>query len=253
MFHCSVIFFGQAPVGAEPGEGALDNPAPGVDAEIGFPPQHVRRFFDPDAVALGQMRAKDAVNRTVNEDHLHLAQQLVHGGYLVPEGDGGGPVHGIGRQHPAGQHVAERIGQHQPLTPFDQLARVEAHRGPGGRGRVFHALRIQDYGCGAGFFWPVLGSPPSGRQALTRAQVPSVSHLSKYQYAVPQGGKSLGTSRQTQPFLSTYKMALTISTSGHLLRRFTTNRGSKRCQSRAQRSELYAFRFKIAASSIWQN
>ncbi len=40
------------------------------------------------------------------------------------------------------------------------------------------------------------------------------------------------------PFLSTYKMAFTTSTSGHLLRRRTTNSGSNSCQSRVDKSEL---------------
>ncbi|WP_262905651.1 hypothetical protein [Hymenobacter siberiensis] len=148
--------------------------------------------------------------------------------------------------------MAQRVGEHQAFTPLDQLARVEAHGGSGGRGRIFDALRVEYHGRGAGFFW-ACSRLLTVKQALTRAQVPSASHLSKYQYAVLQGGKSPGTSRQTHPFLSTYKMALTISTSGHLLRRLTTSSGYSRCQSRAQRPELYSFQVKIAEASILQN
>ena len=80
------------------------------------------------------------------------------------------------------------------MLTIDQLAGVKAYGGPGRRRRVFDALRVQDHGCGAGFFW-ACSRLLTVRQALTRAQVPSVSHLAKYQYAVPQGGKSPGTSR----------------------------------------------------------
>lgn len=84
--------------------------------------------------------------------HSGLTQQLVRGSHLVPEGNGGGPVHGIRRQHPTSQYMTQRVGQHQAFTPFDQLARVEAHRGPGGSRRILNALRVQNYGRGAGFF-----------------------------------------------------------------------------------------------------
>ena len=63
-----------------------------------------------------------------------------------------------------------------------------------------------------------------------------------HQYTVPQGGNSLGKSRHTHPFLSTYKMAFTTSASGHLPRRRTTNSSSNCRQSRAAKSELYRFR-----------
>lgn len=59
--------------------------------------------------------------------------------------------------HAAGQHVAQRIGQHQALAALDELAGVEAHGLPRGRGRVLHALRVEDDGRGAGFFRPVPG------------------------------------------------------------------------------------------------
>ena len=61
MTQHSVVFFGQAPVHVEPRERALDNSAPGVDAEIGFPHRYARWFLDPDAVALGQVLAENAV------------------------------------------------------------------------------------------------------------------------------------------------------------------------------------------------
>ena len=74
--------------------------------------------------------------------------------------------------------------------------------------------------------------------------------LVKAPVAVPQGGKLLGTSHQTHPFLSTYKTALPISTNGHLLRRLTTSNGSIRYWLRAQRSDLDNFQVKIAKVSI---
>ena len=68
MTQRPVVFFGQASVHVEPRERALDNPAPGVDAEIGFPHQYMRRFLDPDTVALGQVLAENAVKGTVHEN-----------------------------------------------------------------------------------------------------------------------------------------------------------------------------------------
>ena len=111
------------------------------------------------------------------------------------------------------------------LTALDQLARVEARvEATAGFDAGFDALRVEYHGRRAEFFWACCRLL-TVRQALTRAQVPSATHLSKYQYVVPRGGKSPGTSRQTHSFLSTYKMALTISTSCHLLCRLTSSSG----------------------------
>ena len=68
-----------------------------MNAEIRFLHQHVGRFLNPDAVALRQVLAKNAVKLTVDEHHLHLAQQVVGGGYLVPKSDGRRAVDGVGR------------------------------------------------------------------------------------------------------------------------------------------------------------
>ena len=108
----SVVFFGQAPIHVEPCERALDNPAPDVDAEIGFPHQYVCRFPDPDAVALGQVLAENTVKGTVHENDLDDSQQFVRGGYLVPESNGSGPGHRVGGQHPNDQHLTQRVGEH---------------------------------------------------------------------------------------------------------------------------------------------
>ena len=104
MTQRPVVFFGQASVHVEPRERALDNPAPGVDAEIDFPHQYARRFLDPDAVALGQVLAENIVKGTVYETDLDSSQQFVRGGYLVPETNGRCPVHCVSGQHPTGQH-----------------------------------------------------------------------------------------------------------------------------------------------------
>ena len=107
MTQRPVVFFGQeAPVHVEPRECALDNPAPGVDAEIGFPHQYARRFLDPDAVALGQVLAENIVKGTVHENDLDGSQQFVRGGYLVPESNGRGSVHRVSGPHPTGPHLA---------------------------------------------------------------------------------------------------------------------------------------------------
>ena len=62
-----------------------------MDAEIGFLHQHVGRFLNPDAVSLRQLLAKNAVKGTVDEHHLHLTQQVVGGGHLVPKAMAAGP------------------------------------------------------------------------------------------------------------------------------------------------------------------
>ena len=178
-----------------------------------------------------------------------LVQQVVGGDHRVPKGNGGRSVHRVGRHNAAGQCVAQRVGQPQPPAALDELASVEAHRGPGGRGRVLHALRVENNGRGPGFF-SARSRLLTFRQVQARCHVPSAFHLAKYQYTVPQGGKSPGKSRHTHPFLSTYKMAFTTSASGHLPRRRTTNNGSNYCQSRAAKSELYRFRAAETAGSF---
>ena len=212
-----------------------------MDGKIGFFDQHLRRFLDANAVAVGQVLAKNAVKRAIDEDDLHLAQQVVGGDHFVLKGNGGRPVHRVGRHDATDQHVAQRVGQHQPLAALDELARVEAHRGPGGRGRVLPALRVENDGRGPDFF-SARSRLLTFRQALASCHVPSASHLAKYLYTVPQGGKFPGKSGYTHPFLSTSKMAFTTSTSGHLPRRRTSSSGSKCRQSRADKSELYRFR-----------
>jgi len=119
MAHRSAIFFGQAPLRAQPSKRALDNPAPSVEAEIRFHDQHVRWFFDSNCVAPGQMLPKNAVKRTVDEYDLHLTQQVVRGGNLVPKGNGGRPVHRIGGQYLTSQHMTQRVAQHQVFTAFN--------------------------------------------------------------------------------------------------------------------------------------
>lgn len=42
----------------------------------------------------------------------HLVQQVVRGGYFVPEGDGGRAVGGVGRYNTVGQYLVQRVGQH---------------------------------------------------------------------------------------------------------------------------------------------
>ena len=212
-----------------------------MNAEICFFRQHVGGFLDLDVVALGQVFAKSPVERAVDEYDLHLLQQVVRGGHLVSKGDGRRPVVLASRQHAAGQRVVQRVGQHQALAALDQLARAEAHRAAGGRGRVLHALRVGDHGRGPGFFW---GRFPAAHLQARTDPLPRAGGfpLAKYQYTVPQGGKSPGKSRHTHPFLSTYKMAFTTSASGHLACRRTTKNGSRRCQSRLGKSEPYRYR-----------
>ena len=106
MTQRSVVFFGQVPVHVELRERALDNSAPGVDAETGFPHRYARWFLDPDAVALGQLLAENAVKGPVHENDLDGSQQFVRGGYLVPESNGSGSVHRVSGAHPTGQHLA---------------------------------------------------------------------------------------------------------------------------------------------------
>ena len=106
MTKCSVLFFGQAPVHVEPRERAFDNPALGVDTEIGFSHQYARRFLDPDAVALGQVLTENTLKGTVHENDLDGFQQFVRGGYLAPESNGHGSVHHVSGQHPTGEYLA---------------------------------------------------------------------------------------------------------------------------------------------------
>ena len=68
-----------------------------MNAEIRFFHPHAGRFLDPGAVALRQMFPKDAVKRTVDEDHLPLARPVVRDGRFVLEGDGSRAVGRVGR------------------------------------------------------------------------------------------------------------------------------------------------------------
>lgn len=156
----------------------------------------MRQLPYADAVALGQVLAKNAAKRAVDENHPHLAQ---------------------------------RVGQHQALAALHELAHVEAHRGPGGREHVFHALRVEDDAVGQAFFGPLPAAHVrAGAGPLPRAiGIPLGKVLT-----VPKGGKSPGKYCHMHSFLSTYKMAFTTSTSGHLPRRRTASSGSNCCQSR---------------------
>ena len=145
--------------------------------------------------------------------------------------------------------MAQRIGQHQALAAFDELARIVAHRGPGGLRRVLHALRVEQPGCGAGFF-PACSRLLTFKQLPTHCQVPPASPWAKYQCNALQGGKSSGESRHTHPVLRAYKRAFTTSTSGHLPRRRTSSSGFRCCRSRADKSELYCFR-PVETASIF--
>ena len=77
----------------------------------------MRRFFAADAVAVGHVLAKNAVNRAIDEEDLHLAQQVVDGGHFVPTGNGRRLVHRAGQHDAAGQHVAQRVDQ--PLAALE--------------------------------------------------------------------------------------------------------------------------------------
>lgn len=190
------------------------------------------RFLKAQAVVRSQVFGKEASKRTVAHNYLHPSQHRVGGGDFVPEGDSGGRVRDVSRQHPAGQYVTQRINQHQALTPFDQLAGIEPIGRPGGCRRVFHALRVNN-DVGGLHFLGVFTRQSAFRQAFNSSNVPSRCHLAKYQYTMSQGGKSPGRLRHRQPFFSTYSTALTTATSDHLLRRRIRSSGSSRCQSRA--------------------
>ena len=167
MTQRPVVFFGQAPVHIEPRERALDNPAPGVDAEIGFLYQYVPRFPDPDAVALGQVLAENAVKGTVHENDLDDSQQFVRGGYLVPESNGSGPVHRVGGQPPTGQYMA-RSGVSVSTKRLRPLTHLPASKPPVApvAVAVFLTLCVSSItAVGQAFFERVLGCSPSGRRS----------------------------------------------------------------------------------------
>ena len=134
-----------------------------MNAEICFLRQHVGGFLDLDVVALGQMLTKSPVERAVDEYDLHLLQQVVRGGHLVPKGDGRRPVVLASRQHAAGQRVVQRVGQHQALAVLDQLARAEAHRAAPVAGAAFFTLCVSGItAVGQAFLGPLPGYSPSG-------------------------------------------------------------------------------------------
>lgn len=117
----------------------------------------MRWFLDANALALGQVLAADAVEGAVDANQLHPVQQVVAGGHLLPAGNGARAIGGVSWQNPAGEHVAQRVGQHQARAAFDELARLEAYRGPGSGGRVFYALRSKNYDREPSFFRSVPG------------------------------------------------------------------------------------------------
>ena len=63
-----------------------------MNAEICFLHQHMSGFPDPEVVALDQVLAKSPVEHPVDEYDLHLLQQVVGSGHLVPKGNDRRPV-----------------------------------------------------------------------------------------------------------------------------------------------------------------
>ena len=140
----------------------------------------MRWLFKPHPVASRQVVGKAPGKRVVAQHQLHLGQQRVGSGHLVPEGNGRCRIRDMRRHHATGYDVAQRIDEHQPFAALHQLARIESHRGPGRRGRVLDALRI-NYDAGRQRFLGAFMRQSTVRQAVNSVRVPSRSHLAKYQ------------------------------------------------------------------------
>ena len=140
-----------------------------MDAEVFLFQDDMHGFFESYAVVVGQVFGEKAGKRAVAHHDLHVCQQRVSSGDLVPEGDGGSRIRDVGRHDPAGQHVTQRVNQHQTLASLDQLAGIETNRGPGGRGRVFHALRVDNNAGGLSFFG-VFSRQATFRQAFSSSR-----------------------------------------------------------------------------------
>ncbi len=164
MTQRPVVFFGQAPVHVEPRERALDNPAPGVDAEIGFPHQYVHRFLDPDAVAPGQVPAETAVKGTVHENDLDGPQQFVRGGHLVPKAMAAAPsTASVGSTRLASTWPSVSVSTRR-LRPLTNLPASKPTVAPVAVA-VFLTLCVSSItAVGQAFFGRVPGCSPSNRR-----------------------------------------------------------------------------------------
>jgi len=125
----------------------LDHPAPGVEAEISFRYQYMRRFLDPDTVVLGQVLMEDAGKRTVYENDRDYSWQLVQGIHLVLESNGNGHAHtassGSTRLASTWPSVSVSTRRLRPLTNLPASKLTGAYQAPGGRDRVLDALHVR--------------------------------------------------------------------------------------------------------------
>lgn len=75
--------------------------------------QHdVRRLCEAQTVMLALRVGKKAGKRIVSHHHLHPTQQRQVRRHRILQGNRGGGFRLVSRYYPAGQHVAQCIGEH---------------------------------------------------------------------------------------------------------------------------------------------
>ncbi len=118
------------------------------------------------------------------------------------------PVLDIGRVDHDGQQQTDGVYHDVPFAPHHLLASVIATRPP-------FSVVLTDWlsimaALGVGSL-PSVCRTFGRRVSWIRSHVPSLVHLRKYLYTVPQGGRSCGTIRQGHPARRTYRMPFITS------------------------------------------
>ena len=119
------VVLGQAPAAIDPGDGALDDPAPGDDLETLGLGGALDHLDPPGGIGHGPAQLLAAVS-AVGEDRLQEGKQPA--GPAVQNQRGAVAVLYVGRMHDRVEDQAEGIDEQVALLALDLLARVIARR-----------------------------------------------------------------------------------------------------------------------------
>lgn len=123
-----------------------------MNAKLGMGPHDLPGHFHRDLVFAGHVFAEASVKSAIHVDFFHLGQQRILEQKPRPALRRHCSVVPVGRHDNAGQNRAQRIDHYHPFTALDFLAPVEADFRRT-RGRIFHALAVDDDDAWAGLFF----------------------------------------------------------------------------------------------------
>src|SRR5688572_21405297 len=199
-----LVILTQATAFAQPGEGALDNPAFGQDFKA-----HLRlttaHNLDPNTEALlAPVQQGRAVVAPIQQQQFppvkqgDAAQQVGQTDFVLP----------VGRMHLDPDEPPLRIDHQMPFAPFDVFATVIASWPPFSVVLTDWLSAINTLGSAVR---PVASRVCVRNRSLIRSHRPPRPIFWKKSYTVDHGGKSCGSIRHEHPVRNTYKIALVYS------------------------------------------